>query len=83
MAERNVRLSLILDKIRENEPDCQLSDQEAFNMIKESLVKSVPAKDIDTTMKQISNNGTLQIMLSRLKEQVVLDYLVKSTLIIE
>ncbi|CAM6005616.1 unnamed protein product [Sphagnum balticum] len=52
MASDNVKLSLIFDKIREVEPEAQLSDQEIVEMIKKNLAKSSP--NLDESLQQMN-----------------------------
>lgn len=83
MAAKNVKMSLIFDKIREEDPMAQLSDQEAFDMIKSNLLKAKLDKPIDDVMKEMNKTGQFAIVMSRLKDEYVLDYIVKSAKIIE
>jgi trigger factor len=83
LAEKNVKLSLILDKIRENEPEAQLSDQEAFEIIKSNLAQTKVDRPIDEIIENMSKSGYLQILFSRLKDEYALDFVVKSVKIVE
>jgi trigger factor len=84
MAIRNVKLSLVLDKIRETEPEAQLSDQEVFNIIKGNLVKTQNSKEsVDDIIKEMNRTGYLQIMFSRIKDEYTLDFVSKKINIIE
>lgn len=83
IAEKNVKLALILDKIREVEPDAQLTDQEAFEIIKNNLAKTKLQASLDDIIKEMSRTGYLQILFSRIKDEHTLDFIVKSVKIIE
>lgn len=83
IAVRNVKLSLILDKIRESEPEAQLTDQEVFNIIKQNLVKTVEKDKLDDTIKEWSRTGYLQIVMQRIKEEYCLDFAVKQMKVME
>lgn len=83
LAEKNVKLSLILDKVRENEPDAQLSDQETFEIIKQNLAQTKVEKPIDEIIANMSKSGYLQILFSRLKDEYALDFVVKQVKIVE
>lgn len=83
VATNNVRLSLILDRVRENEPDAQLSDQEVFEMIKQNLTKTKLQTSLDDIIKEMQRTGYLQILFSRIRDEFTLQYLVKITKFIE
>lgn len=81
MAERNVKLSLILDKIRENEPDAQLSDQEVLETIHQMVAQTSP--EPDKVMQQMNQNGYLSILAARLRDEQTLDFVLKNTHLID
>ena len=83
MATRNVKLALILDKVRESEPEAQISDQEAFETIKSHLSKYSASASIDDIIKEMSNTGYLQLLFAKLKDEYTLDFIVKKVKIIE
>lgn len=81
MANSNVKLSLILDKIRESEPDAQLTDQEVFDIVKRNL--PTQQASVDDILQQMSKTGYLQVLFTRIKDEHVLDFVVKSTKFVE
>lgn len=83
MATRNVKLALILDKIRELEPEAQLTDQEVFDIVKQSLIKNQTKESIDDTLKEMNRTGYLQILFSRIKDEFALDFVVKTVNVVE
>lgn len=83
LAEKNVKLSLVLDKVRENEPEAQLSDQEVFEIIKSNLAQTKVEKPIDEIMANMSKSGYMAVLFSRIKDEYALDFVVKSAKIIE
>lgn len=83
MAEQNVKLSLILDKIRESEPEAQLTDQEVFEIIKQNLANTKVTQSIDEVIQQMNKTGYLQILFSRIKDENTMDYIVKSVKLID
>jgi trigger factor len=83
VAEKNVKLSLILDKLREQEPEAQLSDQEVFEVVKRHIMASVPKDSVDSYMTEINKNGYLQILFSRVRDEYTIDFLVKNTTFVE
>lgn len=83
MAVRNVKLTLILDKIRETEPQCQLNDQEVFEIIKKNLAQTKSANNLDEVIQQMSKSGYLQILFSRIKDAHTIECVTKSAKIID
>ncbi len=83
MAEQNVKLALILDKIRESEPEAQLTDQEVFEIIKQNLANTKVTQSLDEVIQQMNKTGYLQILFSRIKDEHTMDFVVKSVKIIE
>ncbi len=83
LAEKNVKLSLILDRIREMEPEAQLTDQEVFEMIKQNLAKTQQGADFDNTIKEMNRTGYLQILFSRIRDEYTLDFIGKEAKIVE
>ena len=84
MGEKNVKLSLVLDKIREVEPDAQLSDQEVLEIIKQNMSKTkLPVSSFEEALKEMNRTGYLQILFSRIKDEYTLDFILKSAIITE
>jgi FKBP-type peptidyl-prolyl cis-trans isomerase (trigger factor) len=83
IAEKNCKIALILDRIRDEEPEAQLSDQEVFDMIKQNIAKSKSDKSPDEIIQEANKSGYLQILFSRIKDEHTLDFIVKSVTILE
>jgi trigger factor len=83
MANKNVKLSLVLDRIRETEPEAQLTDQEVFDMIKRNLANTKLKVSLDEVIKEMNRTGYLQILFSRIRDEYTLDFVVKSAKVIE
>jgi trigger factor len=83
MAERNVKLSLVLDKIREKESEAQLSDQEVFDVIKQNLAQTKTTQSLDEVIQQMNRTGYLQILFSRIRDEHTMDHVVKNIKLIE
>lgn len=79
IAEKNVKLALILDKIRDNEPDTQLSDEEAFNIIKQNLSHRKIEKSLDEVLQEMNKTGYLQFLFSKIRDENTLDFICKQT----
>lgn len=87
IAEKNVRLSLILDKIRENEPEAQIADQEVFDIIKQNIeqskAESKSDKSLDDILSDMNRTGYLQILFSRIKDENTIDFIAKTVKFVE
>lgn len=83
MGIKNVKLSLILDKIREIEPEAQLTDQEVFETIKKNIANSKTQTSFDDVIKEMNRTGYLQILMSRLRDEFTLDFITKTVRISE
>jgi FKBP-type peptidyl-prolyl cis-trans isomerase (trigger factor) len=83
MAEQNVKLSLILDKVREAEPDAQLTDQEVFEIIKQNLAQTKVTQSLDEVIQQMNKTGYLQILFSRIRDENTMDYVLKTVKLID
>jgi trigger factor len=83
MASQNVKLSLVLDKIRELEPEAQLSDQEVFEIIKQNLANTKVTQSLDEVIQQMNKTGYLQILFSRIRDENAMDFVVKHVKLIE
>lgn len=83
MAEQNVKLSLVLDKIRESEPESQLSDQEVFEIIKQNLAQTKVPQSLDEVIQQMNKTGYLQILFQRIRDENTMDFIVKNVKLIE
>lgn len=82
MAVKNVKLSLILDAIREKDVESQLSDQEVFEIIKKNLAQTKIQKPLDEVIQEMNRTGYLQILFSRIRDEHTMDFIVKSVKVI-
>lgn len=81
VSEKSIKLSLILQKIRENEPDAQLTDEETFNLARQNLAKYSP--EPDKVMGEIYKNGHLPVLFARIKDEHTLGFIERNSKIIE
>lgn len=81
-ASKNTKLSLVLDKIRDESPEAQLSDYEVLEIVKRHLDLS-NGKTVEDALKEINNLGYLNMLYSRIRDEYTLDFVVKSVKIIE
>lgn len=82
-AEKNVKMALILDEIRNREPEAQLSDQEVLRAIEQNLAKNQNQEQIDQTMMELNKSGKLPILAARMKDEFTMDFLIKNTKFVE
>jgi trigger factor len=84
MAEKNVSLSLILDIIRENTPEAQLTDQEVFDFVKQNLMQNAkPGANLDEAIQQMNKSGYLQLLMNRIRDEYTLAHMIKTIKIVE
>ena len=83
MGVNNAKMSLILDKIRDEEPDAQLSDSEVIEMLKQTFAKQSPGRNPEEILQELNQNGYLQSLFVRVRDEHVLGYLVDQSVIIE
>lgn len=83
LGEKNVKLSLILDKVRDENPEAQLTDQEVFDVIKQNLAKTQSATSLDEVIQQMNKSGYLQILFSRIRDEHAMDFITKTVKLVE
>ena len=80
-AEKSIKLSLVLNKVREEFPESCLTDEESFRILKENFTKSSP--EPEKAIESAYKNGILQILLSRVKDDYALQAIKKTCTIVE
>jgi trigger factor len=83
VATQNVKLTLILDKIRETAPEAQLTDQEVFEIIKQNLAQTKMPQSLDEVIQQMNKTGYLQILFQRIRDEFTMDQITKTVKLIE
>lgn len=81
MATKNVKLSLIIDSVRDNEPEAVLANNEAIEMLKYQ-VKS-RGMDADQFLVESQKNGRLHGLVSALKDEYALQWIIDQAKITE
>ena len=76
-AEKNIRLSLVLEKIRETEPEAQLADSELINIVRNNL-SAMSDKPLEEVMKDLNNLGYLQVLYNRIRDEYTLNFVLKT-----
>jgi trigger factor len=80
-AENNIKLSLVLEKVREVELDAQLGQEELLKIAQANLQQHT--KEPQKVFEQLYNNGQLGLFLNRIKDEYTLDFLSKNCKVIE
>jgi trigger factor len=80
-ATNNVKLSLILDRVREEEPEAQLSDQEVVDMIRGTMAKG--QVDVTEKLNQMNQSGYLPILVARVRDENTLDFILNHSKVVE
>lgn len=81
LAGKSIKLSLILQKIRENEPDAQLTDEEVFESAKQNIAKH--SKEPEKVMTEIFKNGHLPLLFNRIRDEYALSFIEKTCKFVE
>lgn len=82
-AERNVKLSLLLEAIREVEPEAELSRNEVIDLIRRNLEMTKLDKPIEEVMKQMDQSGYSQVLFAKIRDEYTLDFISKSVKFID
>lgn len=75
--EKSVRLSLILDEVRDNEPEAMFSESELIEHLKSHFIQQ-GHEDPDKLISQLAKNGSLLGHLARLKDEATIQWIVRS-----
>lgn len=81
MAKNNVKLSLILEKVRENEPEAQLAQEELLKIAQSNL--AAHTQDPSKVFEELYKNGMLGLFLNRIKDEFCLNFISKNCKVIE
>ena len=80
-AEEGIKLSLILAKIQEVEPEAQLEQSEMLELAKKNIAQYT--EHPDQIMKDIAQKGQMNMFLSRIKDEHTLNFVLKNCAIVE
>jgi trigger factor len=80
-AEKSIKLSLILQNVRDNEPDAQLTDEEVFSNARTNIAKF--SAEPEKVMAEIFQNGHLPILFNRIRDEYTLEFIEKTCKFIE
>lgn len=83
VGKNNIRLALVLQKIRDEEPEAQLTDSEAIDSFKSNLEMQMPKEQVESYIKQIDQLNRGGLIISKVKDEFVLDFLIKHSTVSE
>lgn len=89
VAAKNVKLSLIMDKVRETEPEAQLTDEEVLKIIQQNLtqyretIQGLQGKTDEEVFKIIKQSGFLGSLVTNIRDDFAMDFIIKNSNIIE
>ena len=79
-ALNNVKFALILDSIRLDKPEAEVSDEEAINGIK-SMVSQRGVPNVDEWVASAAKTGTLYGLVARFKNDYTMKYIIDKAII--
>ncbi len=76
-----LKLTLIMDAIRENEPEIQFSNSEMFDLIRARIAQQ--GQDSDKFIADLQQTGKLFGVIAALQQEATLEWLTKNAVIVE
>lgn len=76
-----LKLTLIMDAIRENEPETQFSNNEMFDLIRARIAQQ--GQDSDKFIADLQQSGKLFGIIAALQQEATLEWLAKNAVIVE
>lgn len=80
-AKKSVKLSLLLDAVREEEAELTFSDKELLDILASMMQQH--GQDPNVLMNQMMNDGSILGAIANIKDKLTIDWLVKQSNIIE
>jgi trigger factor len=80
-AEKAVKLSLILDAVRETEPETYFSEKELVDSLRAQVQES--GQDPDEFIQKTLNDGSLFGIIANMKDSATIDWIVSNSSIVE
>lgn len=81
MSKKKVRLSLILDSIRDNEPEAIFSDEEIMNHLRNKLM--LEGENANEVLSSMQKSGELFGTIASLKDEATVQWLVTQSIVID
>lgn len=82
-AKDNVKLMIILEEVREKEPESNLSQQDVLGHLELLLSMNKNVKDPKTQIQKMLNDGSYHQVAAKFKDEATLEFLVRKVKIIE
>lgn len=80
-AKDSIKFALILDSIRQKEPESDLSDQEVLNLIRQRVAGKVP--NVEAFLMDMQNKGNLIGSIAQIRNEVALQFLIDNAKLVE
>lgn len=75
-SEKAVKLSLILDEIREQEPSCNFSQNEVLNIFSQKLAAA--GQDAEKIIKNLINSHKIYGAIANIKDSIVIEFIMST-----
>lgn len=88
LADKNIKLSVILDKIREAEPEAQMTDEEVLLAIKNNILENKKSssefhnKSDDEILQNVVKSGYLPILIATLRDEYTIDFIINNSTVV-
>lgn len=84
VAEKNVKLSFVLDKVREVHPEAQLSDQEVLAHLKRALSGQLKDDSNESLAAYLAKMGHYsQVLFAKIRDEFALGFVAKNVKVVE
>jgi len=83
IAENSVRLSLILDYVRSEEPEAQLNEDEVFNILKRKIKENHPNQSESEVLMNLINSNEINNVFTAIKDEFVYNFIIKNSTVVE
>jgi trigger factor len=81
-AIKNVKFALILDSVRVENPECELSDSEIIGIVKQNLIQNGNTNP-NALIVEMQKNGRLLGLGAQIRNQAALEWIVKNVKLVE
>lgn len=80
-AKKNIRWTLVLEAIRNAEPECVFSEQEILNLLRTKLTEQ--GKDTEKVIHQMQKDGSLVGWIAKVKTDSMVQWLLEKSTIVD
>lgn len=81
-AEKNVKFALILDSIRTDNPECELSEQEVIQLLSQKL-QQAGVQDVNGYLGQAQKSGHLVAMVASIRNEYAMQWAINNVKLVE